>query len=104
MQNIEYAELEANFQQYVERAHSGEDFIITRDGQPLARLIAHLPTPSRIGFCKERASGTAFSFEDFQAADKEVEDLFFSSEIYPQDSSTAGPEATKSPDADKGGQ
>ncbi|MDF2394670.1 type II toxin-antitoxin system prevent-host-death family antitoxin [Pseudomonas sp. 3MA1] len=98
MHYIDYAELEANFEHYVERAYNGEEIVITRDGEPLVKLVPCQPKLPRIGFLKGQF---AFDAEVFSAMDKEVEDLFYASEIFPEDSSVAGPEPTKPDSSDK---
>jgi prevent-host-death family protein len=102
MEYIDLAEAEANFEHYVERAQRGEDFAITRDGKPLVRLVAMLP---RIGALKGMANGADLSFEALQSMDKEIEELFYASEIFPpEDGPTTAAEPGKSGDLDKGGQ
>jgi hypothetical protein len=49
MHYIDYAELETNFEQYVERENNEEDVAITRDGKPLMKLVAFQPVLPRIG-------------------------------------------------------
>jgi prevent-host-death family protein len=99
MHHIDYAELEANFEHYIERAHNGEEVIVTRDGEPLVKLVAFQPPLPRIGALKGQF---AFDAEASSAMDKEIEDLFYSSEIFPEDSSGAAPGPAKSGDGDKG--
>lgn len=99
MHNIDYAELETNFEQYVERAYNGEEFVITRDGKPLVKLVAFQPTLPRIGALKGQR---ALDDQASSAMDKEIEDLFYASEIFPEDSSLAGPGPIKSGDDNKG--
>lgn len=99
MHNIDYAELETNFEQYVERAHNGEEFVITRDGKPLVKLVACQPTLPRIGALKGQGTLDA---EASSAMDKKIEDLFDAGEKSPQVSSTAPPGPIKPADGDKG--
>ncbi|MDP9533857.1 prevent-host-death family protein [Pseudomonas protegens] len=93
MHHIDYAELEANFEQYVERAYNGEEVVVTRDGEPLVKLIAFQPTLPRIGALKGQRTLDA---QASSAMDKELEDLFYAGEIFPEGSSVAGPGAAKS--------
>lgn len=99
MHHIDYAELKANFEHYVEQAYNGEEVVVTRDGEPLVKLVACQPKLPRIGFLKGQF---AFDAKAFSAMDKEIEDLFYASEIFPEDSSVAAPGPTKSGDDDKG--
>lgn len=101
MHHIDYAELEANFEQCVERAHNGEEVVVTRDGKPLVKLVAFQPTLPRIGALKGQRILDA---QASSAVDKELEDLFYAGEIFPDGSSVAGPGPTKSGGSDKGGQ
>ncbi|SDS95331.1 Antitoxin Phd_YefM, type II toxin-antitoxin system [Pseudomonas asplenii] len=92
---IDSTELESNFEQYVEQAHNGEEFVIIRNGKPLPRLVTYQPELRRVGFCKLQTGGADFNFDEFQAADKGIEDLFFAGEIFPEDSSTDEPGPNK---------
>lgn len=63
----------------VEEAAAGEVIIIAKNGKPIARLVAleeavKLP---RIGFAEGMGNGQLFDYEAFQAADADIEALFF---------------------------
>jgi len=88
MHSIDYAELEANFEHYVERAHSGEEVVITRDGKPLVKLVAFQPTLPRIGALGGRY---VFDAQASSAMDKEIQDLFYADNLFPEGSPGAGP-------------
>ncbi|ROO36957.1 hypothetical protein BIV08_21935 [Pseudomonas sp. AF76] len=98
MHHIDYAELEANFEHYVERAYNGEEVVVTRNGEPLVKLVAFQPTLPRIGTLKGQCTLDA---EASSAMDKEIEDLFYAGEIFPEGSSVAGPGPTKLGHGDK---
>ncbi|WP_285960565.1 type II toxin-antitoxin system Phd/YefM family antitoxin [Pseudomonas tohonis] len=41
MQQLEYLELEARFEHYVELAGQGEEFVVTRNGSPWMKLVPY---------------------------------------------------------------
>jgi prevent-host-death family protein len=83
---IDYAELEANFEQYVERANNGEEVVITRDGKSLVKLVAFQPVLPRIGALKGQYT---FDTSASNAMDKEIEELFYASDIFTEVRSAA---------------
>jgi prevent-host-death family protein len=99
MHYIDYAELEANFEQYIERAYSGEEVVITRDGKPLVKLVAFQPVLQRIGALKGQYT---FDASASNAMDKEIEDLFYAGNPLTEGSTAAGLTPTKSGDGEKG--
>jgi len=82
MRYIDYAELKANFEKYVERANNGEEVVITRDGKPLVKLVAFQPVLPRIGALKGQFT---LDTNAASAMDKEIEDLFYANNLFPED-------------------
>lgn len=81
MYYIDYAELEANFEQYVERAYNEEEIVITRDGKPLVKLVEFQSTLPSTGALKGQYT---FETEASSKMDKEIEDLFYAGEMFPE--------------------
>lgn len=102
MQNIDLNELQANFQDYVERAAKGEEFAVTRNGSPVAKLVAYSPSLPRIGFMKGQFTFDAAASDSM---DKEIEELFYAGEIFPpEDGPTTVVEPGRSGNLDKSGE
>ncbi|GHD05886.1 type II toxin-antitoxin system Phd/YefM family antitoxin [Tianweitania populi] len=80
-------EAKTSLSRLVEAVETGSEteVIIARNGRPAARLVPLTSTPKRhrrLGLAK----GLPFDYEAFQALDKEVEELFYASSIFPEDS------------------
>ncbi|WP_289138967.1 type II toxin-antitoxin system prevent-host-death family antitoxin [uncultured Pseudomonas sp.] len=101
MYYIDYAELEANFEQCVERANNGEEVVTTCNGKPLVKLVALQPVLPSIGTLKGQYT---FDASASNAMDKESEDLFYAGEIFTEGRSAAGPGPTKSGGSENDGQ
>lgn len=71
MKQLDITEAQAAFSEIVERAASGEETLITKNGEPLARLLP--ARKSRLGTLK----GICHVPDDFDTLyAKEIEDMF----------------------------
>ncbi len=80
-QQVNIYEAKTNLSALIAQAQEGHEVIIAKAGKPVAKLVAVTkPLKARKpGLWK----GKVWMSEDFDAADKEIEDMFYNSEIFP---------------------
>jgi prevent-host-death family protein len=79
-------EAKTHFSKLVERVRAGEEIVIAKAGTPVAKLvpISESPPPRRLFGGWE---GMAIDPDwDSPEANREIEELFYASEIFPEDS------------------
>ena len=84
MHQVNVHEAKTTLSKLLERVEAGEDVVIARNGQPVARLTAHKPKrPDR----KPGAlKGKIWMADDWDEPDQELIDSFYNSKIFPDDS------------------
>jgi prevent-host-death family protein len=74
-------EAKTNLSQLVEDAAKGEEIIIAKNGKPMVKLVAaapeQKPKPRKFGQLK----GQVWLGPDFDAADAEIESLFYEGDL-----------------------
>ncbi len=78
-------EAKTNLSKLLERVALGEEVIIAKAGNPVAKLIAVNPAKTRIF---GSAKGEFTVPDDFNEPDPEIEKLFYESDLSPDDHST----------------
>jgi len=83
MHQVNVHEAKTTLSKLLERVEAGEDVVIARNGQPVARLTAHVPAPPprKGGFLK----GKIWMADDWDEPDQELIDSFYTSKIFPDD-------------------
>lgn len=83
MEIVNIAEAKAHLSALVKKALAGEEVIISRSNEPLVRLtpIVRDTSPRVGGFLK----GQIIYEEDSAATDKEIEESFYASPIFPEE-------------------
>ena len=84
-------EAKTHLSKLLERVESGEEIIIARSGKPVARLCALASQKSKPAKRKPGFAKGLFSDADVEklldpALDKELEDLFYRSSLWPDES------------------
>ena len=86
MKQVSLYEAKTHLSKLVEEAAAGEEIVISKNGKPMARLVALTPakvTPRRLGLWDEQSKHIDWEKwdRDFKAADKEIERLFNESDV-----------------------
>ena len=83
MTKVDLEEAGASLSELVDKALSGEEVILTRQGQPLVRLVSVASASGRrpIGLHATELSVA----DDFDETDKEIIDSFYNSKIFPDE-------------------
>ena len=81
-------EAKTNFSKLVRRAEAGEEIVVRRGREPVARIV---PLEKRGGGVTGRGSlkGKIRIAPDFDEADAEIQRIFEESEIFPDEQSSA---------------
>ena len=69
-------EAKTNLSLLVQRAIAGEDVLLARNGQVVARIVPSTLSPRRIGVAQGRYAFPADFDEQFDALDADVADMF----------------------------
>ncbi len=81
-------EAKTNFSQLVRRAEAGEEIVVRRGREPVARIV---PLAKKIGGVRGRGSMKGeiwmVSDEEMKQVDKEIEQMFEEGEIFPAEDS-----------------
>ena len=85
LSKVNMHEAKTHLSRLVERVEGGEEIVISRAGKPVAKLV---PVPTKSG--RRKLGGWEGKFElpsdaEWEAMDKEVEQLFEESEIFPRE-------------------
>ncbi len=81
METINVHEAKTHLSRYLERAAKGEEFILSKNGRPVARLIPFEPATRP----KRKLGGVkGWIADDFDAEDKELESLFYDGPVFPE--------------------
>lgn len=90
VRTVNMLKAKSTLSQLVEAVESGaeKEIIIARNGKPAARLVPMGDRPLgtngvRLGLLEGQFP--AFTLEEFNALDKEIEDLFYASPIFPDE-------------------
>jgi prevent-host-death family protein len=57
---VDLQDAKAHFSALVQRAHAGQEIILTKHGKPYARLVPLEPRPRRLGFMPGRVDHSFF--------------------------------------------
>ena len=92
MRQVNIHEAKTHLSRLVEEAARGEGFIIAKAGKPMVRVVSlekpEVDVSKRIGFLKGSGFAEAWDSMDHDALDKEIEDLFLGSRIFPENDET----------------
>ena len=81
VRQVNLYEAKTNLSQLVEDAAKGEEIVIAKNGKPMVKLVAAMaevkPEPRKFGQLK----GLVWLGPDFDAADAEIESLFYSGDL-----------------------
>lgn len=83
MQTINVHEAKTHLSRYLEQAAKGEEFILSKNGHPMARLIPFEPT---LRVKRELGGVSGWIADDFDDADEAIAALFNNSPIFPESS------------------
>lgn len=90
LEQVNMHEAKTHLSRLVERVEGGEEIVISRAGKPAAKLV---PVPKKLGPRKLGGWEGKFempSDEEWEAMDKEIEQLFEESEIFPGENKRHG--------------
>jgi prevent-host-death family protein len=90
LESVNMHEAKTHLSKLVERVEGGEEIVISRAGKPAAKLV---PVPKKLGPRKLGGWEGKFempSDEEWEAMDKEIEQLFEESEIFPGENKRHG--------------
>jgi prevent-host-death family protein len=85
LEQVNMHEAKTHLSKLVERVEEGEEIVISRSGTPAAKLV---PVPKKLGPRKLggwEGKMKMPSDEEWEAMDKEIEQLFEESEIFPSE-------------------
>jgi len=86
--NVTIGEAKTNFSKLVRRAEAGEEIVVRRGSEPVARIMP-LEKRGRVhGFGSMK--GEIWISPDIEQVDKEIEQMFEESEIFPGENSRSG--------------
>jgi prevent-host-death family protein len=74
MSTVTIVEAQAQLPELIDRVHSGDEVVITRDQQPVARLIADLPADNKARRCGTMKGTVLYMAPDFDAPLEDFKD------------------------------
>lgn len=66
-------EAKTNLSKLISFLEKGEDIIIARAGNPVAKLVSYIPSNKRVA---NMSKGKVIFYEDFDSSDNEITELF----------------------------
>jgi prevent-host-death family protein len=88
LESVNMHEAKTHLSRLVERVEGGEEIVINRAGKPAAKLVPVKLGPRKLGGWEGRMEVP--SDEEWKRMDKEVEQLFEESEIFPGENKRHG--------------
>lgn len=82
MQIFNIHEAKTNLSKLIEKTLNGEEVVIAKAGEPVAKLVPHKEKlkPRKLGLWK----GKVWVSDDFDDEDEEINKLFYEGEIFPK--------------------
>jgi prevent-host-death family protein len=82
-------EAKTNFSNLIRRAEAGEEIVVRRGSEPVARIVPLKKRGGVRGFGSMKGEISMVSDAEMKKVDKEIEQMFEGSEIFPGENSPA---------------
>jgi prevent-host-death family protein len=86
-QSVTIHEAKTQFSKLVRRAEAGEEIVVRRGREPVARIVPLKKRGGVRGFGSMKGEIRMVSDEEMKKVDKEIEQMFEESEIFPEEKS-----------------
>lgn len=84
MTTVNIHKAKTHLSQLLQQVEAGEEVVISKYDRPVAKLIP-FPIPQMSKRKPGRWEGKVWLSDDFYTCDKEIENLFYASEIFPKE-------------------